>query len=96
MHPTPPPPLIKGGVSADRESGGGRGGGQEGWREVEIEEGRPGEREKRRQEIWGSQRNAFGPPFVPGALDPENHSKPGTRGPDSGPLKVNLNRQGSV
>lgn len=49
----------------------------EGEREVGMEEGRPGEREKRRQEISCSQRNAFGPSFVPEALDPENHSKPG-------------------
>lgn len=28
---------------------------------------------KGEEEIWCSQRNAFGPPFVPKALDPENH-----------------------
>lgn len=63
-----PLPLIKGSVSADRESGGGRGEGKEGMegeREAGMEEGRPREREERRQEIWCSQRNAFGPPFVP-------------------------------
>lgn len=52
-----PLPLIKGDVSADRESGGGR---REGRRyglrvrEAGMEEGRPGDREKRRQEIWCS------------------------------------------
>lgn len=60
-----------------------------------MEEGEArGKGEERRQEIWCSQRNAFGPPFVPEALDPENHSKTPGSGPDSGPLKVNLNRPG--
>lgn len=68
-----PLPLIKGGVSADRESGGGRGEGRRyGVSEVGMEEGEA--QRKGEEEIWCSQRSAFGPRFVPEALDPENHS----------------------
>lgn len=43
-----------------------------------------------------SQRSAFGPPFVPEALVPENHSATGALALTQGPLKVNLSRRRGV
>jgi len=75
-----PLPLIKGSVSADRESGEGRGeerrdGGRQGGRDVR--KGGPGKGRRGDRRFGALKEMLLALLLCPRALDPENHSKPG-------------------